>query len=376
MKSYPADEENETVLHAINRLAEFKDKNMEREFHNNEVIKGLRATRYLILIFSVINFLFVILDYLYLEYNGISIILYYSLIPRIIVLAAGTAFFLLVKNARNQSAAIHCVIAYTVLMYLLHEYMAMHFAPVDLIFEALDLVFISFCLFIIPNRWIVNTVTAALLVVIFMALTPLTIPTMEKGTKVILTVYLFSQVLIVGTLMHRINTQKRLNYLQQLQLEVMARTDALTNSPNRAFCDKTLDQMCGSQSDFSLILFDLDDFKQVNDRHGHLAGDEVIVKIIDAVKKMIRQDDVVARWGGEEFVVILPHTTRGKANEIAERIKEHLAEIKHANGIGTVTASFGVTEYVERDSTKSIIHRADQLLYVAKNHGKNIVVSG
>lgn len=361
---------------AINRLAEFNDKKLEKEFHEIEVKNGLQTSGNIVLIFSIVNLTFSFLDYLYLEYEDISIILYHSLIPRIFVLVMGIIVYILLKKVENKTTVIKSVIIYAILIYLLHEYTAMHFAPVDLIFEALDLVIMTFGLFIIPNRWITNICTSAFLVAVFIVLTPLTIPTMEEGTKVLIAIYLFSQVLIVSVLIYRINTQKRLNYLQQRQLEILAKTDSLTQSPNRAACDKTLDEMCNGSRRFSLILIDIDDFKQINDTYGHIAGDEVIVRMIDTIKGEIRQEDIVARWGGEEFIVILPQTTLDSASEIADRIKGYVSTIEHDEMIGRVTASFGVTEFIVGDDTKSIINRADQMLYLAKKYGKNKVVSG
>ncbi|HWQ79434.1 MAG TPA: GGDEF domain-containing protein, partial [Anaerovoracaceae bacterium] len=284
--------------------------------------------------------------------------------------------FILLEKAEDKKTAIKSVIVYVVLMYLLHEYIAIHFAPVDLIFEALDLVYITFGLFIIPNRWIANVCTSAFLIVVFFVLTTFTIPTMNEGIKVLITLYLFSHVLIVGALMYRINIQKRLNYLQQLQLEALVKTDTLTQSYNRAACDGILDQMCDSQCKFSLVLIDIDDFKLINDTYGHIAGDEVIVKIVDEMKGVIRQDDILARWGGEEFIIILPQTTLDKAAEIADRIRKFVSMIENDYIMDKVTASFGVTERVEGDDMKSIINRADQLLYLAKKSGKDKVVSG
>ena len=363
------------MQHEINRLGEFADKKREEQFHDNEIRKALRTSKNTILIFSIINLTFAIWDYLYL-YTDISIVLYHSLIPRLINVMAAVIVSLLLRRIENKSAAIKSVIVFAILTYLLHEYTAIHFAPVELIFEVLDLVLITFGLFIIPNRWITNICTSVFLIAVFIVLTPFTMPAMKEGTKVLITLYLLSHVLMVGVLMYHINAQKRLNFLQQLQLEVLAKTDVLTKVPNRAACDKTLDQMCSSHCEFSLILIDIDDFKQINDTYGHLAGDEVIVKTIDTIKKTIRQDDIVARWGGEEFIIILPCTTLEGAAGIANRIKEFVSDIRHDNMIERVTASFGVTAYMEGDDTRSIINRADQLLYLAKRHGKNRVVPG
>lgn len=360
----------------INCLAEFKDETMEYDFHESEVKKGLQTSRNMVLIFSIINLLFVVLDSLYLNYADISVVIYHSLIPRIVILVLGIIVFIFLNKAPNKTTAIKSVIVYAILMYLLHEYIAVHFAPVDLIFEALDLVIMTFGLFIIPNRWITNLCTAALFIMIFEVLTPYTISTLTVGTKILIAIYLFLNVLVVSLLIYRINVQKRVNYFQQLQLEALAKTDVLTNSPNRAACDKTLNCMCESNSDFSLIIFDIDDFKRINDTYGHISGDEVIVRIINIVKGVIRADDIVARWGGEEFILILPRTKLIAATEIANRIKEFIATIEHGRIKESVTASFGVTEFKLGDDTKSIINRADQLMYLAKEYGKNKVVSG
>jgi len=305
----------------ISCLAEFKDKNIENEFHESEVKKGLRTSRNMVLIFSIINLILVIWDYLYLKYADISVVVYHSLIPRIAILVLGIIVYILLNKAPNKIAAIKSVIVYAILMYLLHEYIAIHFAPMDLIFEALDLVIMTFCLFIIPNRWITNICAAAFFIGIFVVLTPFTIPTLTEGTKILIALYLISHVLVVS-------------------------------------------------------VFDIDNFKRINDTYGHIAGDEVIVRIIDTVKGIIREDDIVARWGGEEFIIILPRTTLITATEIANRIKEFIAEIEHEKNKERVTASFGVTEFKQGDDMKSIINRADQLLYLAKEYGKNRVVSG
>jgi len=305
----------------ISCLAEFKDKNIENEFHESEVKKGLRTSRNMVLIFSIINLILVIWDYLYLKYADISVVVYHSLIPRIAILVLGIIVYILLNKAPNKIAAIKSVIVYAILMYLLHEYIAIHFAPMDLIFEALDLVIMTFCLFIIPNRWITNICAAAFFIGIFVVLTPFTIPTLTEGTKILIALYLISHVLVVS-------------------------------------------------------VFDIDNFKRINDTYGHIAGDEEIIRIIDTVKGVIREDDIVARWGGEEFIIILPRTTLITATEIANRIKEFIATIEHDRIKERVTASFGVTEFKQGDDMKSIINRADQLLYLAKEYGKNRVVSG
>ena len=360
----------------INRFGEFKEKELEKEFHTNEIQKGLRLSRNIILIFAITNLLFVFLDYYYLDYVDITIVLYYSFIPRIIILLAAVFVFFLIKNATNKGRAMNATVAFGIVAYFMHEFTAIYFAPVDALFEALDLIFLCYGMFLMPNRWIVNICTISLMTVVFFVLAPITIPTMGAGTKITLIIYLVSQITMMGLMFYRHNTQKRLNYLQQLQLEKLANTDILTQVFNRTACDISLKHMCENHRNFSLIMIDIDNFKQINDICGHLEGDRVIVEAAEIMKSAVRRDDMVARWGGEEFIIILPYASLDQAAETAARVKKHLSNIEYCNAVGKVTASFGVTAFVESDNMHSILDRADQLLYQAKRQGKNQVICG
>lgn len=360
----------------INDLAEFRDMNKEKAFHDNEVKMRLRLSGKIVLIFAAVNFLFVCLDYKYLQYKDISIIIHYSLIPRAITLLVAVFVFTLLKKVEDKSTAIKSIVFFAVFAYLVHEYIAVHFAPVNVTFEILDLVIITYGLYIIPNRWITNTCASTLLIVLFLLLTPFTIPTMEIGTKTILIIYFVWQEFMQALLIYKNDIQKRLNYLQQLQLENIAKTDALTGAFNRAACNIAVHQMCTDHLDFSLIMIDIDNFKNINDTCGHLVGDQVIVKAAEIIKTNVRKDDIVARWGGDEFIIVLPHTSRKKAIEISERIKNQLSTIKYCNERNQVTASLGITLFAEGDNVNSIVNRADLLLYQAKDQGKNGIACG
>jgi diguanylate cyclase (GGDEF)-like protein len=159
-------------------------------------------------------------------------------------------------------------------------------------------------------------------------------------------------------------------------LEALAHTDQLTKIHNRKSCDDILENKCGENTAFSVIMFDIDNFKRINDTYGHVAGDEVLVKIAELALKLIRKDDVLARWGGEEFVIITHGATLKEAEELAKRLKEQLTLIEYHGQKQSITCSFGVTAFLTGDTVTSIIRRADQLLYLAKEYGKNRVVAG
>jgi polar amino acid transport system substrate-binding protein len=125
----------------------------------------------------------------------------------------------------------------------------------------------------------------------------------------------------------------------------------------------------------SLVFFDIDDFKQVNDQKGHAVGDQVLIKVTKGVSEMTRKTDRFGRWGGEEFIFVMLETDLEAAEIIAEKIRKKIESSDFAIN-QTVTCSFGVTEYEAGESLESFVARADNALYTAKEGGKNSVSVG
>lgn len=122
----------------------------------------------------------------------------------------------------------------------------------------------------------------------------------------------------------------------------------------------------------SLAMIDIDHFKKFNDTYGHLVGDEVLYELAQNLQETIRRYDVLARFGGEEFLVLLPETSITKAKIATERMRNGLDRSPKLKKYG-VTVSIGVTEYKEGDTMKKMIKRADKALYSAKKNGRNRV---
>ena len=164
---------------------------------------------------------------------------------------------------------------------------------------------------------------------------------------------------------------------QRKKFQIVATTDPLVKIANRLKFDTILEKQMEIfkryGQPFSLIYFDIDHFKKINDELGHKVGDKVLIELAKTVSEEIRKSDTFARWGGEEFVIIAPKTKKEKAYEIAEKLREKIQN--HDFKIGRkVTCSFGVTEVEKGDTTVTIITRADKALYKAKGAGRNRVV--
>jgi diguanylate cyclase (GGDEF)-like protein len=156
-------------------------------------------------------------------------------------------------------------------------------------------------------------------------------------------------------------------------------TDALTGLNNRRKLDEALkneiDRAERYKNTFSIILLDIDNFKKINDTYGHLVGDDVLKRLTQVLKSGLRQTDIAGRWGGDEFLILLPLQDRGFAVMFAERLHAAIAATQIPE-VGTVTSCFGVAELVSGDSVEGLINRADAALYRAKVKGRNRVEAG
>ncbi len=152
--------------------------------------------------------------------------------------------------------------------------------------------------------------------------------------------------------------------------------DPLTKTYNRIKVDEVLDYEIKRSNryniSFSILLLDIDKFKGINDTYGHNRGDEVLKTFASILKSGVRETDVVARWGGDEFVIILPWTTRDEAIKIAEKLRLNVSNAVFEGQI-KVTTSIGVSEYHHGDNIRDMVLNADKALYDAKNNGKNKV---
>lgn len=171
-------------------------------------------------------------------------------------------------------------------------------------------------------------------------------------------------------IVHDITEQKRL----ELELEQAAQHDAMTGLLNRRQFYTITESQLPTQQQFSLLLVDTDRFKSINDVFGHLKGDEVLVSLARTLEACIRTEDYVFRWGGEEFVILLPRTPLETAMQIAETIRVAVSRIA-IPGLPRFTVSIGVARREQSESIDELFKRVDDALYRAKNEGRNKVLA-
>lgn len=184
----------------------------------------------------------------------------------------------------------------------------------------------------------------------------------------------------------RIHTHLELHHLRQelveknRELEVLSRTDPLTKLNNRRSMMEFLRYETGridrGADPAGVILMDIDNFKSFNDTYGHEAGDEILKKVSQCLMETVRKSDKVARWGGEEFLVVLPETSASGTEDVAEKIRKNIeeAELIYNEQRLNITITAGCSTLIDENIDRSINY-ADEKLYIGKEQGKNRIIS-
>ncbi|TLF48646.1 sensor domain-containing diguanylate cyclase [Halomonas urmiana] len=168
--------------------------------------------------------------------------------------------------------------------------------------------------------------------------------------------------------------------LEEDRLRRLSDTDDLTGLANRRKLITRLDEELSLSNrhglPLSLMMLDLDHFKSINDTWGHLQGDQVLRELASLSHGILREEDLMARLGGEEFAVLLPLTPESHCRQLAERLRERIAEHDFGVGHGQITISIGIAEHRVGDSREILMQRVDESLYAAKDSGRNRVMAG
>ncbi len=184
-------------------------------------------------------------------------------------------------------------------------------------------------------------------------------------------------------LIARIKTHSKLKIITEglmeanKQLVFSATHDELTKVYNRHaifnFLENDILRVKRTKECLSIIMFDIDYFKEINDTYGHLAGDNVLCRIVQVIRDTVREIDLIGRYGGDEFLIILPNTKIKRAREIARRILTRVEDEKFPNINMKLTLSIGLSEYVFGETLDKFIEKVDKALYVAKGSGRNCI---
>ncbi|MDO9536336.1 MAG: GGDEF domain-containing protein [Bacillota bacterium] len=356
-------------------LGELRDKKFESDYFYNEISSALKYIKAGIIFLAALFLLFIIPDYFLIQDSGTFTI----------ILIIRAAFFVLViflyiglGYLKNYTVLVKWFTAYEILASLSFLYICYIYESPNLLIQSFGVIIIISIVFLVPNRWINMILVSVGLSMGFFVHAVYYLREFTFNEITAAAVFISLVIILNSVSSYKINYYKRLDYLNSRKLKKLAATDPLTGIYNRARFNEELEKSTAISkrynTNLSLVIFDLDDLKTINDNYGHLCGDKVIVSITKIVLDAIRETDIFVRWGGDEFMILLPNTQEQQAVKLTERISMLISENAFHN-VGHVSCSFGVVSLEESDDHDSFLHRADKMLYLAKRSGKNTVMS-
>ena len=346
----------------------FRDENVEHEYLIDDYRYNLKYLKYAILFFGIIFLLFAIPDY-YFVYDNKTIFMK--------TLCLRGFFFIIIINlfiqmSRKEEKYVLMPLWITfseIACGLIYYFIVNYNTQPNLLIKSFDIILIILVFNLLPNRWIYNVVASFFIFTLFTVYSYSCYPNdINPGV-----IYILVSICVIAFFSYLFENYRRENFKWRRQLVLLKNIDSLTGIYNRSKFDEEMELLLTANEKegvpFSLILFDIDNFKMINDSYGHVQGDEVIVNLTQIVKNSIRSTDIFTRWGGDEFFILLPNTDKVEAVESAKRIERNISE--NWDNELTVTCSFGIIEYKTGEEVADFIRRADKLMYQAKDQGKN-----
>ena len=361
--------------YGISYYGEFADKALEKDFFNYEIGKNVKYIRPIILALGMLFFLFIIPDFFMIKNEDtLNIILSIRTVTLLLILML---YYSLTKIKDYRYYAISITVLEIIVSLSFMTVYYFYESP-DFLIQAMGVIIIVIGIYLAPNKWIYMQIAAITTAVAFITASfyiqaEIGFSDFSAGIAYILIVIVLSSITS-----YRASYYKRVQYMDSRKLLVMSQTDFLTGLFNRGKFDeelsKWIDYSIRYKTPLSMTIFDFDDFKLINDNYGHLAGDQVIIDTVNTIKSAIRQTDVFARWGGDEFVLLLPNADINQAKELIERIRKLVAG-KTFEVEQHITCSFGLASLKADDTVERFLQRSDKLLYQAKQTGKNTIAS-
>ena len=244
----------------------------------------------------------------------------------------------------------------------------------DFTIQLLGVFIIIIIVFLIPNRWVYTVVVSIFLSAGFLISSYTKIAGLDSALFIASIVYLSIEIGLCAVFVYFFNRYQRGEYMAKTELRRVYATDPLTQIGNRvrledeaekwiAFCKR-------HHLRLSLVVIDIDNMKQVNDQYGHPIGDEILCEMAQTMHTQLRKNDVCIRWGGDEFILLLPHTDVIEAKSLSERIRHEMLIHKFCVDM-PITCSCGIAGMNDEYNLSQMIRQADAAMYIAKKQGKN-----
>ncbi len=340
------------------------------DFSNYRLSASQPGVRVFTVIVGVLNLLLLIPDSINLDGDVLTAVW----ILRLSFTVVCTIFFFLIGRFHTFKALSAAITAAELLAVIVFLVIFSLYSTPDFLIQLLGVMLIILLIFMLPNRFF-YTITLSLLAAAGFMIVALGIFGWQNTAQYMSAAIYMAAEIALGTAFALVFLNyQRSEYASKTELLKIYATDPLTQVGNRVRLQKEAEKwlsFCYRHSlPLSLVIVDIDNMKRINDEHGHLTGDAAICELVQTICDGLRRNDVCVRWGGDEFVLLLPGTSAPDAHNLIERIRDEVY-VHIFPGESRITCSFGISDLTCGNTLEALLQCADERLYQAKKQGKN-----
>lgn len=261
------------------------------------------------------------------------------------------------------------LIALAIFLFVFSQY-----SPPNFLIQSMGLITLIIIFFIFPNRWINMLLISLAGSVGFFVCASVFAKSLFFGEYLAAAAYVLIAIFLCGGSAVSAEKHQYMEFISKTKFERMSSTDFLTETANRSKilfeADYWMSLCRQKKQPLTLLFIDVDDLKEINDSYGHSAGDSVLSDLAKLIQSQLHSSDILARWGGDEFVALLPNVSLTDAISLSNEVETAIRETSFCQNI-RVTCSFGIVEMQEESTIDTLICEADKLMYDGKQHGKD-----
>lgn len=344
-------------------------------FENYRLDVTLPIYRFFAVFISAFNLLLLIPDLINLQGHFAWLII----IARALYSVALLSSLLWVGRMKNFLHRSILVTLYEMVALLIFLIVFQLYPNPDFFIQMLGVMAIIMLIFVIPNIWPIAVAVSAVSAAAFLILANVRIESLPTNHFLAGLVYLAFEIAVGAIFAMLFKRYQYREFVAKTELERIYSTDPLTKIGNRVKLEEEAGKWlacCGKDNlPLSMVLMDVDNLKVINDSHGHLVGDTVLYETAQILRANLKDSDVCVRWGGDEFVLLLPYVGAEQARQLAMRIRDAVTDYEFSARID-VSCSFGITQMRHGQSLEQLIAQADKSMYRAKEKGKNTIEMG
>ena len=349
--------------------------NNKNAFYDYQLSTSARLIKTVIAIIALFNIGLMIPDSMNLIHPAERLL---AIMVRSVFVLMAIWLFIWMKKIKTFKMLSAVITGFELISVFVFLYIFFLYDTPDFVIQLLGVMIIILVVSMIPNLWLNKLIVTIIIAISFFACSAFIFKDINQMRFAAGLVYMAIEVVLCAIFSYYYYRNQYREYVAKIELQRIYATDPLTQVGNRVKLDdeaKRWIAFCNRYNvPLSIVVIDIDNMKQINDQYGHLVGDVILYEVAQIMHTQLRKNDVCTRWGGDEFILLLPHTNIDQAISLTKRIQQAIS-VHQFNIDIDITCSYGIAGLKKGLNMEQLIRQADESMYMAKKQGKNIIKS-